>query len=127
MKKILFLSLFAFCFCKKTEEQTIEIQSQEPDVTTLKGAALGKELFEGRGMCTTCHKTDVKIIGPSTQEIAKIYKEKKASVAAFINEESEPIIDPSQYEVMKANFQITKKMTDEERKAIEAYIMEFGK
>ena len=34
----------------------------------------------------------------SNKDIAKIYKEKGASIAAFINEEGEPIVDPSQYE-----------------------------
>jgi cytochrome c len=85
----------------------------------------GQELFEGNGTCTACHKPDAKVVGPSIKEIAKIYKEKGASIAAFINEESEPIVDPSQYETMKTNFAITKAMTAEERKALEVYMMSF--
>ena len=87
--------------------------------------AKGQELFEGKGTCTACHKPDTKVIGPSIKEIAKIYKEKDASIAAFINEEGEPIVDPSQYETMKTNFAITKAMTAEERKALEIYMMSF--
>jgi len=87
--------------------------------------AKGQELFEGKGTCTACHKPDAKVVGPSIKEIAKIYKEKGASIAAFINEESEPIVDPSQYETMKTNFAITKAMTAEERKALEVYMMSF--
>lgn len=87
--------------------------------------AKGQELFEGKGTCTACHKPDTKVIGPSIKEIAKIYKEKGASIAAFINEEVEPIVDPSQYETMKTNFAITKAMTAEERKALEVYMMSF--
>ena len=87
--------------------------------------AKGQELFEGKGTCTACHKPDTKVIGPSIKEIAKIYKEKEASIAAFINEEGEPIVDPSQYETMKTNFAITKAMTAEERKALEIYMMSF--
>ncbi len=87
--------------------------------------AKGQELFEGKGTCTACHKPDTKVIGPSIKEIAKIYKEKGASIAAFINEEGEPIVDPTQYETMKTNFAITKAMTAEERKALEAYMMSF--
>jgi len=83
----------------------------------------GQELFEGKGTCTACHKPDTKVIGPSIKEIVKIYKEKGASIAAFINEEGEPIVDPSQYETMKTNFAITKAMTAEERKALEVYMM----
>ena len=87
--------------------------------------AKGQELFEGKGTCTACHKPDTKVIGPSIKEIAKIYKEKGASIASFINEEGEPIVDPSQYDTMKTNFAITKAMTAEERKALEIYMMSF--
>jgi cytochrome c len=87
--------------------------------------ALGKELFEGKGMCATCHKADIKTVGPSINDIAKIYKEKGASIADFINEKGEPLVDPSQYEIMKANFVITKAMSAEERKALEIYMMGF--
>ena len=87
--------------------------------------AKGQELFEGKGTCTACHKPDAKVIGPSIKEIAKIYKEKGASIAAFINEEVEPIVDPSQYDTIKTNFAITKAMTAEERKALEVYMMSF--
>ena len=87
--------------------------------------AKGQELFEGKGTCTACHKADTKVIGPAIKDIAKIYKEKEASIVAFINEEGEPIVDPSQYETMKTNFAITKAMTAEERKALEVYMMSF--
>ena len=87
--------------------------------------AKGQELFEGKGTCTACHKPDTKVIGPAIKDIAKIYKEKGASIAAFINEEGEPIVDPSQYETMKTNFAITKAMTAEERKALDVYMMSF--
>ncbi len=86
---------------------------------------LGRELFEGKGTCSSCHKADMKVVGPSIQEIAKIYREKGASIAAFINEEGEPLIDPSQYEIMKTNFAITKALSAEERKALEVYMMSF--
>ena len=86
---------------------------------------LGQELFEGKGMCASCHKADIKVVGPSIQEIAKTYREKEASIAAFINEESGPLVDPSQYEIMKTNFAVTKAMSADERKALEVYIMSF--
>ena len=86
---------------------------------------LGKELFEGKGMCATCHKADIKTVGPSIKDIAKIYKEKGASIAEFINDKGEPLVDPSQYEIMKANFVITKAMSAEERKALEIYMLSF--
>ena len=86
---------------------------------------LGKELFEGKGMCATCHKADIKTVGPSINDIAKIYKEKGASIAEFINNKGEPLVDPSQYDIMKANFVITKAMSADERKALEIYMMGF--
>ena len=86
---------------------------------------LGKELFEGKGMCATCHKADQKIVGPSIKDISKIYTEKGASIADFINDKGEPLVDPSQYDIMKANFVITKTMSADERKALEIYMMSF--
>ena len=86
---------------------------------------LGKEFFEGKGMCATCHKADIKRVGPSIKDIAKIYKEKGASIADFINDRGEPLVDPSQYDIMKANFVITKAMSADERKALEIYMMSF--
>ena len=65
------------------------------------------------------------LVGPAIKDIAKIYKEKGASIASFINGEGEPLVDASQYEIMKANFVITKAMSAEDRKALEAYMMSF--
>lgn len=122
MKKIiLFIFLTAIISCKSKEENT-EVAADETAVKIS-----GQELFEGKGNCTACHQTDQKIIGPSLQEIAKIYKEKNGNIVSFLKEESEPIIDPSQYEIMKTNLVITKSMSDEELKALEEYIYSFSK
>ncbi|HEX8563889.1 MAG TPA: hypothetical protein VF676_13010 [Flavobacterium sp.] len=64
-----------------------------------------------------------KIIGPSLQEISKIYKEKNGNIVLFLQEKAEPIVDPGQYSVMKTNFAITKKMPEEDLKALEKYIL----
>jgi len=111
---------------KKTETDAMgnPIEQKETSVNQTP-KELGKELFEGKGMCATCHKADVKTVGPSIKDIAKIYKENGASIADFINEKGEPLVDPSQYEIMKANFVITKAMSAEERKALEIYMMGF--
>lgn len=84
---------------------------------------LGKELFEGKGMCATCHKADQKIVGPSIKEISKIYTDKKARISLFLQGETDPIVDPSQYEIMKANLEITKAMTEAEVQALETYML----
>lgn len=43
-------------------------------------------------------------------------------MVVFLKGEGEPIVDPTQFEVMKANFAITKAMSDDELKALEAYV-----
>ena len=122
MKKLLLvLTILSLISCKSKEEKT-EVSADE---TATKIS--GQELFENEGGCIACHQPDQKIVGPSLQEIAKIYKSKNASIVLFLKEEGDPIIDPSQYDIMKANFAITKTMTDEELKAIEDYIYSFSK
>lgn len=127
MKKVLFLSaVLAFASCKKevseSTDQTTEAYSEGESAKAATPEALGKEIFEGRGNCTSCHQTDQKVIGPSIQEIAKIYKDKKGDIPTFLKGNADPIVDPSQFSVMQTNFGITKAMSDEELKAIETYI-----
>jgi cytochrome c len=122
MKKLsLIITLFCLFSCKSKEDKS------ETSVDETATKISGQELFEGEGNCIACHKSDQKIIGPSLQEIAKIYKDNKASIVLFLQQKSEPIIDPSQYEIMKTNFAITKSMSEEELKALEDYIFSFSK
>jgi cytochrome c len=111
--------VFSSCGDKKTKENLVEEVSQNPSFDQ------GKALFEGKGACLACHKPNQKVIGPSLAEISKIYKEQNASIVSFLKEEGKPIVDPSQYEIMKANFTITKSMSDEELKALETYILNY--
>jgi len=125
MKKIVFvLSVLAFISCKKESEESFGKPETTTETTTevQKPEDLGKEIFHGKGACVACHKTDVKLVGPSLQDIAKIYKEKNGDMVTFLKGEGEAIVDPTQYEVMKANFAITKTFSDEELKALEAYV-----
>jgi cytochrome c len=130
MKKILFLSavlVFASCkkesqepFGKPTENKTEYSEGESAEIKTPE--ALGKEIFEGKGNCTSCHQPDQKVIGPSIKEIAKIYRNKNADMVTFLKGNGEPIVDPSQFAVMKTNFPVTQAMSDEELKALETYI-----
>jgi len=121
MKNLLIAcSFFALVSCKSEEKKEnlypeVQAEKQTPE-------QLGQELFEGKGNCIACHQKDQKIIGPSLQEIAKIYKDNNASIANFLKGNEKPIVDPSQFEVMKTNFTITKQMSEAELKALESYI-----
>lgn len=125
MKKVFFflVVLFVVCFASSLTLVSCKKESGEK----LEKKISGQELFEGEGNCVACHKPDQKIIGPSLQEIAKKYKADNASIVSFLKEESEPIVDPEKYEIMKTNFTITKGMSDEELKALEDYIYSFSK
>jgi cytochrome c len=126
MKKTVLLSVFlavslSITSCKK---EGSEESFGKPETTTeaQKPEDLGKVIFEGKGACVACHKPDVKLVGPSLQDIAKIYKDKNGDMVTFLKGEGEPIVDPTQYEVMKVNFAITKTFSEEELKALEAYV-----
>jgi cytochrome c len=121
MKKVIFLlSVLVLISCKKESEESFG--KSETTTEVQKPEDLGKEIFHGKGACVACHKTDVKLVGPSLQDIAKIYKEKNGDMVTFLKGEGEAIVDPTQYEVMKANFAITKTFSEEELKALEAYV-----
>ncbi|AWG20921.1 cytochrome C552 [Flavobacterium faecale] len=132
MKKVIIIGMvFLAMACKKKDEesfgkqepeQTTEASSEGMPAETQTPEQLGETLFNGKGTCATCHKIDSKLIGPSVQDIAKIYKEKGGNIISFLRDDAKPLVDPSQYEVMKANFTITKAMSDEELKGLEAYI-----
>ena len=129
MKKLVIIAIaLALSSCKKESAEpfgtptTTDAATEAKTETATTPEALGKELFEGKGACIACHKVDTKLIGPSLQAIAKTYKEKTGDLVAFLKEEAKPIMDPSQYDIMKANFAITKAMSDEELKGLEAYI-----
>lgn len=129
MKKLLFTFIvLSFISCKKESEENFGKPTAEVvEKIALKPEELGKEIFEGKGICYTCHKEEVKTVGPSIKDIAKIYKEKGGNIVAFLQEKGEPIVDPSQYATMKTNFAITKNLPEEELKALEAYILSFSK
>lgn len=122
MKKLLFtLSVISFISCKK-EEKKESLYPEKEISAEEKQLQLGQEIFDGKGMCYSCHKPEQKVIGPSIKEIASIYKEKNADIKLFLQEKSDPIVDPKQYPVMKTNLAITKTFSEDELKAVEAYI-----
>lgn len=124
MKKLLIIvTLLVLVSCKKESQEPFGKPEVTSDSATVKSPeVLGKEIFETKGNCVACHLPDKKLIGPSLHEIAKIYKDKNASIVTFLKGDGEPLVDPSQFEVMKTNFAITEEMSDEELQALEVYI-----
>lgn len=127
MKKIVILALLAVSIasCGKKEEKQTENLYPEATLTTEEQLiSNGKELFNSnKAACASCHLPDKKVIGPSIKEITKIYKEQNVSIFDFLREKTDPIVDPSQFEVMKTNFAILKTLSDEEVKSLEAYML----
>ena len=121
MKKVALLVCLIFVIsCKKESQEAFG----QPNPTELSQTPeqLGKSIFEGKGNCVACHKISEKLVGPSVQDIAKIYKAQNGDIVSFLKEEAKPLVDPTQYEVMKTNFALTKAMSDEELKGLEAYM-----
>jgi len=122
---MLFAAMLILVSCKKdgSEESFGKPETTNETTTeTQKPEDLGKEIFNGKGACIACHKPDVKLVGPSLQDIARIYKDKNGDMVTFLKGEGEPIVDPTQYALMKPNFVVTKTFSDEELKALEAYV-----
>ncbi|MDO5636026.1 MAG: c-type cytochrome [Myroides sp.] len=127
-KSILFaFSAFLFLSCGNKESKKEALypdaiaETLSPEEQLI---ADGKKLFESnKAACFSCHQMDKKVIGPSIKEIAKIYKEQNGDMVAFLRKKADPIVDPSQYNVMETNFAILKTMSDEELKSLEAYMM----
>jgi len=122
MKKVALIAIAVLVFSCKKESQEPFGKPTESTAEAQTPEALGKEIFDGKGNCVACHQVDQKVIGPSIQEIAKIYKTKNGNMVGFLKGEGKAIVDPSQFPVMQANLEVTKTFTDEELKGVEAYI-----
>jgi cytochrome c len=82
MKKILFLSaLFSILIsCKKESTEPFgksDALVEESETNTKSPEVIGKEIFEGRGNCISCHQVDTKLIGPSLKKLPKYIKRKR--------------------------------------------------
>lgn len=120
LSTLLWILIF-FTSCGK-EEKKEALYPESASVEKKTPVELGQEIFDSKGNCFACHKPDQKIVGPSIVQIAQIYKDKGGDIVSFLKGNEDPIVDPEQFSVMKTNFAITKAMTDEELKALEAYI-----
>jgi len=116
---LVFLIAFQLVCCKKqTEDFSPIVFSEEPSTE------IGKKIFNGKGQCATCHKPNQNILGPSVSEIVSTYKNHKDKMILFLEGKSNPIVDPSQFQIMKVNLEITKKMTRKELESLVDYMYE---
>ena len=124
MKKVaLIIGLILVISCKKENQESFG----QPTEVSQTPEQLGKAIFEGKGNCVACHQPNQKIVGPSIHEIATIYKAQNGNIISFLKDDAKPLVDPTQYEVMKTNFAITKNLSDQELKGLEAYIFSYLK
>lgn len=106
----------------KTPKQHLVASEKKETITT--PFEQGKQLFNGKGNCSSCHHTHKNGVGPSILAIAKSYKEQQQSILRFLKQESEPIVKPEAYAIMKANFALLKTFKEQELKALETYMLE---
>ena len=89
MKNIIYSFIIIFIISCKNQETKTEVTVPE----NLSPIALGKQIFEGKGNCIACHLVNQKVVGPSIQQMAKIYKSKNGNIINFLKYDAVPIID----------------------------------
>jgi len=85
---------------------------------------MGEKLFTDK-TCISCHQIEVKVVGPSIQEIMKIYDDKSGNLINFLKGTDGAIVDtdPGQVAIMKANLDgFVKDLSDKELNALAAYM-----
>ncbi|MGE5395471.1 MAG: c-type cytochrome [Candidatus Saccharibacteria bacterium] len=104
----------------KTETATP--QAAPATTPQTKETSPGEKLFTEK-TCTTCHKPDTKLVGPSLKDIAAAYNGDKGKLKSFLKGEAKPIVDPSQESVMHPQIAITKALPDDQLNQIMDYIL----
>lgn len=144
MKKQIFITiglglLISFSCSSPNKEKSTTTQSEQnvteapksdtaapaatPSATTQTTAASpGEKLFTEK-TCTTCHKPDTKLVGPSLKDIAAAYNGDKNKLKSFLKGEAKPIVDPSQESVMHPQIAITKALPADQLDQITDYIL----
>lgn len=144
MKKlaVLFFAVIVLVSCGKEKKEgktkvvtpvKTEIKKAEGTVKTAVTDNIqvvkGKRIFTSKG-CVVCHQLNKKVIGPSLQDIAKIYADKKGNMVDFLKGKANAIVDtdPAQVAIMKANIKgVLKDMSTDDIHALVSYIHSTGK
>lgn len=138
MKKVLLLvAVLAVTLvsCGKKEKKsdvkvdTPAVEQKAPEAQADANVTPEKKAFDAvvakldaANKCVVCHQVDVKTIGPSYKEVAKVYKEKGGNIVQFLKGNAEPIVDPALYDQMKPNLEVTKTLSGDDLAALAAYI-----
>jgi cytochrome c len=94
----------------------------QPATNQATAASPGEKLFTEK-TCTTCHKPDTKLVGPSLKDIAAAYNGNRDGLKAFLKGEGKPIVDPSQESVMHPQIAITKALPADQLDQVVDYIL----
>ncbi len=85
-------------------------------------AADGKTIFQSKG-CASCHNPTADTVGPSLKKIAAAYKGKEDKLIEFLKGHGKAIVDPAKFPIMMPQLNTTKKLSDEELKALADFIL----
>jgi cytochrome c len=85
-------------------------------------AADGKTIFQSKG-CASCHNPTADTVGPSLKKIASAYKGKENELIAFLKGQHKAIVDPAKFPIMMPQLNTTKKLSDDELKALAEFIL----
>ena len=135
MRKLFFSALLASLFivsCGDKKEKPaapemkpeVQTEVQSEPVKAEDQLVMGERLFTEK-TCVSCHQIDTKVVGPSIQDIVRIYDEKNGNIVQFLKGNAEAIVDtdPGQVAIMKANLDgFVKDLTAEELQALAAYM-----
>ena len=86
------------------------------------------KLFQANG-CSACHhpeedRTD-RGLGPSLSQIAEAYRGRPEKLVEFLRGDSEPMLYPEKYPLMKAQLPRVMSLGDAELRALANYLLQF--
>jgi cytochrome c len=127
MTKIYFtlLVLLIIFSCKTAQNATIENYG-EPTEAKEKAFLAVVDKIDPYNKCIVCHQFHFESVGPSFSEIAKVYKEKGGDLTKFLKGNAKAIVLPERFAEMQANLEVTKRLSEEDLKALTDYIRSFG-
>ena len=111
--------VFLYSFTSVHSTSKYKIYQKAQDTNNIE---LGKKLFVQNG-CTICHHERKEGLAPMLKIVSETYKGDNTKLIKFLKRESKPIVRPKDFGIMSANLFKTKKMKDEERKALAEYIL----